>query len=154
ALHETSKIGPQIFYCYAAVLVALAAANAALALSEISRSNSTMALSLKGASIVLALLPVVFANRLISGFVVWDPSGRTLAKELLLRNTPLDALSVRAMNRGQLYSLNFYLNKEIPLVPQDELREGAVLLRSSMCERFSSDRWVTRELPFDTGRTG
>ena len=154
ALHETSKTWPQVFYCYAAVIMVLAAADAVWALSEISGPNSPMAFALQAASIVLVLLLVLFANRLISGFIVWDPSGRTLAKELRLRNTPLDTLSVRSMNRGQLYSLNFYLRKEIPLLQQDELREGSVLLRSSMCERLSSDGWQTRELAFDAQRTG
>src|SRR5262249_52485244 len=79
ALHETSKIWPQVFHSYAAVLMALAAANGILALSELMRENLSAAHCLRGVSIVLVLLPVLFANRLISGFIVWDSSGRTLA---------------------------------------------------------------------------
>ncbi len=154
ALHETSKVRPSVFYSYAAILLTLAIANAAWALSELFRANSTVSRTLRGLAVFVALLPVLFAGPLVRGLIVWDMSGHTLADELRLRNTPLDALSARAMNRSQLYSLNFYLRREIPLVQQGELRDGILLIRGSSCEKLGTDQWSTRELPFDTQRTG
>ncbi|HLZ13096.1 MAG TPA: glycosyltransferase family 39 protein [Candidatus Acidoferrum sp.] len=154
ALHETSKAWPIVFYCYAAILFALATANAAFALSELLPANSGLRIALRGTSILVVLLPVLFAGRLARGLIVWDFSGRTLANELILRNIPADTLSVRSMNRGQLFSLNFYLRREIPLVQQGDLREGKMLIRSSVCERLGGNQWETRELPFDTQKTG
>ncbi len=154
ALRETSKIWPGVFYSYAALLLILAVANAVWALSEFYRANSTVSRTLNGLAIFITLLPVLLAGPLIRGLIVWDMSGRTLADELRLRNIPLDALSVRAMNRGQLYSLSFYLRREMPLVQQGELRNGIMLLRSSSCELLSTNQWSTHELPFDSQRTG
>lgn len=154
ALHETSKIWPLVFYHYAAILLILATANAAFALSEFLRRDSTVQLALRGVAVFVLLFPVLFADRLARGLIVWDFSGRTLANELILRKIPLDTLSVRAMNRGQLYSLNFYLRREIPMVQQGDLTEGRMLLQSSMCDRLGNDRWETHEAPFDAQKTG
>ena len=154
ALHETSKVWPRVFYSYAAILIALAVANAALALSEFFRTNSIVSQTLSGMAVFAVLLPILFAGPLAHGAIVWDMSGRTLANELRLRNTPLDALSVRSMNRGQLYSLDFYLRRELPTIVQGELKQGIMLLRSSSCEMLATDQWTTRELPFNSERTG
>lgn len=154
ALHQTSEIWPHVFYSYAAILISLAIANAALALSEFLRTNSTVSRTLSAIAVCVALLPVLFAGPLARGGIVWDMSGRTLADELRRQNTPLDLLSVRAMNRGQLYSLDFYLRREIPSVEQGELKQGIMLIRSSMCERLGTDQWTTRELSFNSERTG
>ena len=154
ALEETSKIWPQVFSCYAAILLTLAVANTMIALSEFSRARVIASQILRCGAVVLILLLVLFAQSLIRGLMVWDSSGRTLARELKLRRVPLDTLSVRSMNRGQLYSLNFYMRREISLVREGELQEGSMLLRSSMCERLGSGQWETHELPFDSERTG
>jgi hypothetical protein len=154
ALHETSKIGPPVFYCYGALLLTLAAANFALALSEFVRTSSTMRLAWCGSAAVIVLLPVLFADRLAKGIIGWDVSGRTIANEVQVRSIPLDTLSVRSMNRGQLYSLSFYVRREIPTVQQGELKEGRMLLRSSMCERLGDNQWETHEVPFDAQKTG
>jgi 4-amino-4-deoxy-L-arabinose transferase-like glycosyltransferase len=153
-LHEASKTWPFVFYCYAAVLLILALANALFALSEFLRSNLAASRVLRITALSVVPITVFSSNHLIRGFILWDTSGRTLAEELRLRNIPLDSLSVRSMNRGQLYSLNFYLRREVPLARQGELKEGMLLLRSSMCERLGTEQWKTQELPFDTQRTG
>jgi 4-amino-4-deoxy-L-arabinose transferase-like glycosyltransferase len=154
ALNQTSKIWPAVFYSYAAVLLTLALANTALALSEFLKTNLIASRALCGFAVFVLLVPLVFANHLMRDLIVWDMSGRSLANELLLRNIPLDTVSVRSMNRGQLYSLDFYLRREIPLVQQGELREGTVLLRSSVCEMLGTGQWETQSSPFDTQRTG
>ena len=153
-LRETYKIWPQEFLSYAAIFLALAVANAALALSNFFRANSAASRALCGTAVLVVLLPLLFAGPLARGVIVWDMSGRALADELRLRSIPLDSLSVRAMNRGQLYSLDFYLRREIPTVQQGELKQGVMLLRSSSCELLGTDQWTTRELPFDAQRTG
>jgi len=154
ALNETSKIWPAVFYSYAAVLLTLTLANTALALSEFLNADLIANKALRGFAVFVLLLPLVFADRLVRGLIVWDMSGRTLANELLLRNIPLDTLYVRSMNRGQLYSLDFYLRREIPLVQQNELSEGTLLLRGSVCEMLGTGQWETHNSPFDTQRTG
>ena len=154
ALHETSRIWPLVFYCYAAVLLALACANFALAMSEFFQTNPVARLTLRSLAVFSILLPVILAGPLSRGVIVWDPSGRALANELGSRGVPLDTLFIRSMNRGQLYSLNFYLRREVPTVEHDELREGTILLRSAMCKRLANNQWETRDLPFDSQRTG
>ena len=154
ALHQTSKIWPLVFYCYAAVLLALATANFTLAMSEFSQRKPATRYRLRWLAVFSMLLPIIFAGPLSRSINVWDPSGRTLANELGLRSVPLNTLFIRSMNRGQLYSLNFYLRREIQTVEQGELREGQILLRSTMCERLGNAQWETRDLPFDSQRTG
>jgi 4-amino-4-deoxy-L-arabinose transferase-like glycosyltransferase len=154
ALHETSKLWPLVFYCYASVLLTVVMANASLAVSEFLPTNSNAQHVLRGAAIFVVFLPLLFANTLMRGAILWDPSGRTLADELRRKSIPTEVLSVRSMNRGQLYSLNFYLRREIPNLQQGELQEGLMLLRSTMCARLGTAQWETRKLPFDAQRTG
>jgi 4-amino-4-deoxy-L-arabinose transferase-like glycosyltransferase len=154
ALHWTSKIWPAVFYAYTAVLLVLAGTNLLLALSELFQRHGNASRTLRGAAVFLMLLPVFFAQSLVRRAVVWDFSGRTLASELWLEKVPLNTLYVRSMNRGQLYSLNFYIRKEIPLVAEGELKEGQMLLRSSACEMLGTREWETHELSFDAQHTG
>ena len=59
-------------------------------------------------------LAVLLLPRFLAGYFLWDPSGRTIAQELVRTGTPIPELMVYKMSRGQHYSLNFYARKEIP----------------------------------------
>jgi 4-amino-4-deoxy-L-arabinose transferase-like glycosyltransferase len=85
----------------------------------------------------LAVLPILvavgFVSKLIPSLVPLDPSGKTLSSELLAAKIPADSLAVGPMNRGTHFSLNFYLEREIPDWDANNPRTGFLLLAGRSC---------------------
>ena len=107
----------------------------------------------------LAVLPVLLAfwvtDKLVIPYFRWDPSGRTIARELRLRKVPASQLSVAQMSRGMQYSLSFYLHEEIKPWDRDHPREGYLLTGGRRsCREWSSDLLACEELPFNLEATG
>jgi 4-amino-4-deoxy-L-arabinose transferase-like glycosyltransferase len=108
----------------------------------------------RGLCVLPIMLALLLINSLLPSFFYWDPSGRTIARELQLCGIPIENLHVAAMNRGQLYSLNFYLRQEIsdwdPKLPA----EGYLLIGSKTCKYRVPFPWECEEVPFDLRATG
>ncbi len=84
-----------------------------------------------------AAIPVLGAMLCAPFFVnapfQWDPSGRSIANELRSLNVSPDDLFLGHMERGQHYSLNFYLHQEIPDWDPSRPAPGYLLLRARNC---------------------
>lgn len=106
----------------------------------------------------LCLLPILFAVMLtyflLPSFFRFDPSGRTLARELRRRNIPKEKLAVGWMSRGQHYSLNFYLDEEIKDWSQEHSTREYVLTDAHSCRNLVPIPFACEEIPFDTESTG
>jgi 4-amino-4-deoxy-L-arabinose transferase-like glycosyltransferase len=112
-------------------------------------------LQLAAVSCVLpVLLAVSLSDRLLPSLFLSDPSGRSLARELRVRNIPADNLAVTPMNRGMHYSLNFYLHTEIRDWDENHVMEGYVLSGSRSCKPFAPPPFICEEIPIDYESTG
>ena len=107
----------------------------------------------------LTVIPVLLAfwltEKLVIPYFRWDPSGRTIARELRMRKVPPSQLSVADMSRGLQYSLSFYLHEEIKPWDRDHPREGYLLTGTRRsCRYWSADLLACEELPFNLQATG
>jgi hypothetical protein len=100
------------------------------------------------------LLALSQANIFVENLLRWDPSGRTIARELRLRNISADQLFVSAMPRGQQFSLNFYLNMKIKEWDSKHPASGLLLTGSKSCQGLVGPKYYCQQLPFDPETTG
>jgi 4-amino-4-deoxy-L-arabinose transferase-like glycosyltransferase len=104
------------------------------------------------------VLPILFAAMLgyfiAPSFFKVDPSGRALAHELQLKNIPKDELAVGWMNRGQHYSLNFYLHDEIKDWDKENSGKEYVLTNMPHCRNLTPVPFACEPVPFDEQTTG
>jgi 4-amino-4-deoxy-L-arabinose transferase-like glycosyltransferase len=105
------------------------------------------------------VLPVLFAlsfaNRLLPSFFLRDPSGQTLSDELKRNRIPTGKLNVyKHMNRGQRYSLNFYLHEEIPEWDGEHPHQGYLLMGYKHSRSELGSDYTFEEVPFDLKKTG
>jgi 4-amino-4-deoxy-L-arabinose transferase-like glycosyltransferase len=100
------------------------------------------------------LLAVSLSDKLLPSFFLFDPSGRSVARELRLRNIPAEKLAMTPINRGMQYSLNFYMHMEIRDWDENHTTEGYILSRSRSCKRFAPPPLVCEEVPIDYESTG
>jgi 4-amino-4-deoxy-L-arabinose transferase-like glycosyltransferase len=105
-------------------------------------------------AVVPILTALLLASFLVSSYFRWDPSGRTIAREVQRQNIPPGALTVANMNRAQEYSLSFYLHQEIK--PWDTASEtgGYLLLGSQTCQGRVGPKFFCEQQPFDLQSTG
>jgi 4-amino-4-deoxy-L-arabinose transferase-like glycosyltransferase len=101
---------------------------------------------------ILLALPLTFV--FLSEYFRWDPSGKSIARELQLHRIPGEKLYVLGMSPGQHYSLNFYLHKDIPDWDSDHPAEGYVLTRSRAEKPVNQPAWSCEEMAFDLQATG
>jgi hypothetical protein len=106
----------------------------------------------------LCVLPTLFAAMLAyfiaPSFFKVDPSGRTLARELQLKNIPKDQLAVGWLSRGQHYSLNFYLHDEIKDWDKENSGKQYVLTNMPHCRNLTPVPFACEPVPFDEQTTG
>jgi 4-amino-4-deoxy-L-arabinose transferase-like glycosyltransferase len=106
------------------------------------------------ASVLPFLLALSLTDSLISAYFRWDPSGRTIARQLLVQKIPTERLFVPGMNRGMQYSLSFYLHQEVKTWDVDHPTEGYLLTGGLGCKYWSSRPLACEKLPFDEKATG
>lgn len=106
----------------------------------------------------MCVLPVLVAAILgyfiAPSFFKFDPSGRTLARQLQSQNIPLDQLAVGWMSRGQHYSLNFYLHEEIADWNQENSAKKYVLTTLRGCRNLIPTPFACEPMAFNEQTTG
>ena len=112
----------------------------------VSSSKSSMA-SLHPFAAVPVLGAMLCAPLLVNAPFQSDPSGRSIASELRSLNVSPDDLFLGHMDRGQHYSLNFYLHQEIPDWDQSHPTRGYLLLRARNCAVLVQAPYVCGEQP-------
>src|SRR5262249_28505925 len=90
-------------------------------------------LQLHSAAGIPMVLAVLFAPTFAAAPFQFDPSGKTLAIELISRGVAPSDLFLGHMERGKQASLNFYLRSEIPDWEPERPRTGRLVLRGKYC---------------------
>ena len=139
---------------YGAVASMLGLANLAIGLFSLVRRGTEVS-GVAGACAVLpVLLLLAVSNSLWPPIFRWDPSGRTLARELQILDIPGDKLYVQAMSRGKQYSLDFYLRSETKTWNAQEPHEGYLLTGGHFCRFVVPSGWSCEAIAFDEYSTG
>ena len=107
-----------------------------------------------GACVVPILAAAILAYYIAPSFFKFDPSGKTLARQLQSQNIPLGELAVGWMNRGQHYGMNFYLHEEIKDWNQDSLGKEYVLTDVPRCRNLTPVPFACEPVPFNEDQTG
>src|SRR5208282_44918 len=107
---HASRTNGQVLTSIAWTLFLFALGNLLLALRD---KGSGHTLSLNSLCVVPGLILVYLFPQVSAPWLRYDPSGKTIARELIDKQIPLDHLYIARMPRGQEYSLNFYLRREV-----------------------------------------
>jgi 4-amino-4-deoxy-L-arabinose transferase-like glycosyltransferase len=135
------------------IVALLGAANFLLAL--FGRPRRKKGLPLRAAACVLPILAAaMLAYYIAPSCFKFDPSGKTIARQLQLESIPLGELAVGGMSRGQHYSLNFYLHQEMKDWNQENLRKEYVLTDMPRCRNLTPVPFACEPMPFNEQTTG
>jgi len=143
-------------------ITATASRNAALVLLMFACANWVLAFhktkfDSRTASAACCVLPVLllasYVPKLLPGFVPYDPSGRTLAADIMSTHTPFD-MQVGPIPRGQYFSLNFYLHRELKEWDKTNPQAGYLLLRFKGCSSFLGPGWTCSSEPIELPKCG
>jgi 4-amino-4-deoxy-L-arabinose transferase-like glycosyltransferase len=93
------------------------------------------------------LILMLSMGRFVPTFFSPDPSGKTIAKEILSSAASARNLSIHGMNRGMHLSLNFYLRQEIPDWDPAAPTEGYLLLSGRGCKYLVQETAICEEPP-------
>jgi 4-amino-4-deoxy-L-arabinose transferase-like glycosyltransferase len=147
----TSRINAQAMASIGLVLLLLALANFLLAFR---RDGNGRPASISAMCIVPVVILICLFPRLSSPWFRYDPSGRTLARELTENHIPLDQLYIANMPRGQQFSLNFYLRHETESWNKNSPREGYLLTPSPPCNYWVTMPWGCSAHSRELGSSG
>jgi 4-amino-4-deoxy-L-arabinose transferase-like glycosyltransferase len=141
----------RVFHIGACVVLGLTLPHLLLGLPESSRR---LVFYMTRLSVVPLLVLLCFYQYLQSTFLSHhDISGKTLAAELVAKNIPPEDLYVGHMQRGQQYSLSFYLRREIRSW-SEEPREGYLLSSGRNCKNVITAPWMCSDEPVFLERSG
>jgi len=141
------KPGPGEFVAVGCVVLAFGLANMLLTLKT--RAVPTAALCV----IPILLLTLLF-RPLSHPWLAHDPSGRTLAAELTKADLCKTQLFAENMKRGQLYSLSFYLHREVEPWDRNQSTPGYLLVLSRRCADLVGPSLTCEDSPIELGRSG
>ena len=99
------------------------------------------------------LLLAVCVTRLLPAIFPYDPSGKTLAEETMSAHLSSD-LYVGPISRGEYFSLNFYLHRELKEWAKSSPQEGYLLLRSRACRSELEPGWKCIDEPVVLPKSG
>ena len=104
--------------------------------------------------VVPVLVLVYLFPQISAALFHYDPSGKTLARELREKQIPLDQLYTARMRRGEEFSLNFYLHREVKTWRKEDPREGYLLIPSRFCGSLVSLPWICSDNPVTLESSG
>jgi hypothetical protein len=146
-----SHVNGRTAFAFGLLALLFSVPNLLLVLVGWSRSSVAWLHPLAAAPILGAMFCAPF---LVNAAFQSDPSGRTIAAELRSRNTKPDDLFLGHMDRGQHFSLNFYLHQEIVDWDQGHPAPGHLLLRGKYCAGLVSAPYTCGGPPLDLGKSG
>jgi 4-amino-4-deoxy-L-arabinose transferase-like glycosyltransferase len=146
-----NSLATDTLHAVAWILLSTALANLLLSSFGTTKRRVTILSPLSVAPILLLLC---FYPHLQSALLAhYDLSGKTLAAELTTHNIPPEDLSVGHMQRGQQYSLSFYLHREITSWIE-EPKGGYLLLNGHNCSSLVTAPWICSTEPIYLERSG
>ena len=101
-------------------------------------------------AVLTVLVAVLTANAFLPKFFQYDPSGRTIARELAAHGIPGNQLFVAGMNRSLRYGVSFYLREEIRDWGPSMQSGGYLLVGGKNCEQVTGTGFYCEEQIFDT----
>jgi 4-amino-4-deoxy-L-arabinose transferase-like glycosyltransferase len=108
-------------------------------------------------SAACCILPVLLLTacvpKLLPAIFPYDPSGKTLGAEIMSTQLSSD-LYVGPISRGQYFSLNFYLHREVKEWDKTNPAEGYLLLRSTLCKIEVNSPWTCSIDPIALTKSG
>ncbi|HET6930582.1 MAG TPA: glycosyltransferase family 39 protein [Candidatus Acidoferrum sp.] len=134
----------------ALVLAFLALANLILAFY---RANHEPRFPIAAWCLLPVLLLAACVPRLLPAIFPYDPSGKTLAAEITSTHLPSDVY-VGPISRGEYFSLNFYLHRELKEWDKSSPKEGYLLLRSRACRSELEPGWKCTDEPVALPKSG
>jgi 4-amino-4-deoxy-L-arabinose transferase-like glycosyltransferase len=145
-----SRRGIEFNIALGLVLAAIGLANLILGGTSAAEKPSPVRELGAALSVIPILLVLLFSNHLTSSLFNGDPSGKSIAFELQARGIPINQLSVAGLNRGEHYSLNFYLHQEVGDWDPHTPSSGYVVAKSKSCGLLAPPPQVCQEIPFTT----
>jgi len=104
---------------------------------------------------VIPVLVLAYAfHSLAAPWLRYDPSGKTLAREIQQNHIPVEQLYVQPMRRGQQFSLNYYLGRETQNWNRESPKEGYLLLRGKFCASEVKPPWTCVGNPIELSASG
>jgi 4-amino-4-deoxy-L-arabinose transferase-like glycosyltransferase len=132
------------------ILLLMAFANFLLAL----RTNDRRGFDASPLCVLPVLLLLLLFPRVARSFIPQDPSGKTLAREIWANKIPVEQIQVVAMPRGQQFSLNFYLHREVSTWDAGRPKTGLLLTRSNHCDVNLQLPWICINEPLQLPTSG
>ena len=137
------------------IVAALSVANFLLGAGVTFSLRGVFGRGLAACCVLSILLTVSNFDKLLPSFFLYDPSGKTLSKELQGRTIPTGELAVvTPFNRGLRYSLSFYLHQEIPEWDRQHPQEGYILTGTRYSKSQVSSDFKFEEIVFDLENAG
>lgn len=137
------------------ILGVLSVANLLLGAGVSFSAKGALGRGLAACCVLPILLAVSNTDKLVPPFFLYDPSGKTLSKELQGRTIPTGELAVaRPFNRGLRYSLSFYLHQEVPEWDRQHPRGGYLLTRTRYSKSEVGSDFKFEKIAFDWEETG
>lgn len=119
------------------------------------RTATRRSFALASFCVIPIFVLLLFFNHLAPLFMPWDPSGRTLAQEVRAVHIPPEQIYTSAMQRGQQFSLSFYLHVEIRTWDQDHPKEGYLIMRGfNECDHLVKRPWTCSTDPLQLPKSG
>jgi 4-amino-4-deoxy-L-arabinose transferase-like glycosyltransferase len=134
----------------ALILLMFAIANCLLAFHK-TRLDSQIPIA--ACCVLPVLLLAGCVPRLLPAIFPYDPSGKTLATEISSTQRSPD-LYVGPVPRGQYFSLNFYLHREMKEWDKTNPQEGYLLLRFRGCHAEVGPGWTCSSDPIELPKSG
>jgi len=132
----------------AIVVAALAIANLLMGVFFVNAAGVKAGRAIAALAVAPMLIALLFARQIVTFFFYYDPSGRTIARELEQRQIPADQLSV-ALKRDMQYSLNFYMHQEIRSWDGNTATGAYLLTNRKDCQHLVRPRFVCQRVSFD-----
>lgn len=139
-LKESGRINPGAAATYAAVLLAMAAANLFLSLPNLLKLEKQTISVISVIGVLFALLPVLSAHRIIPNVTRTDPSARSLARAIKLQSIPEDKVVLKDAQRSYRYGLSFYLHREILDWDGDVSRDVFIASVKTSCKELAGQK--------------
>ena len=149
-----SKGNPRFVTGVCVIVALIGAANLLLAFfARPARKRDFLPLR-AAACVVPVLVAAMLAYYIAPSFFKFDPSGKSLARQLQLQNIPLGELAVGWMSPGQHYGMNFYLHEEVKDWNRDNLGKKYVLTDVPRCRNLTPVPFACEPVPFNEEHTG
>ncbi len=148
---HTSRITGQAMTSIGWVLLLIGLANLLLVLK---RRVANPRLGAEALCVIPILVLLLFFPQLSAPWLSYDPSGRTLARELQEKQVSLDGLYLAEMPRGQEYSLDFYTHRQLESWDIAEPKTGRLLLRTTACGLYVKPPWTCVHDPLELPQSG